>query len=309
MEFEQILNDLTIHSRVDISRASNDIRKRLGQCGLALSGAEVRLPNDVKLLHASAIRQSLSESSDRWITDLEIHSVIESTNTELVHRGQKISIDGHVIATEMQTEGRGRRGRSWIGAFGRNIALSIGMRLARPPTSVGSVSLVVGLAVVEAIENACDVKVMLKWPNDVLLDGRKIAGILIELTRAVKPVEIVIGVGLNVGESPEIATSGALPSASLAEYSANVDRNPLLARLIDQIVSHCREFEKSGFAVFRDRWVARDSFMDKSVSVDGDTKLEGVAQGVANDGALLVKTAEGTVRVIGGDVTVRRGVR
>lgn len=305
MKFEEVLGALVDVPQVEVPAASTELLVQLEEAGLEVAGNTVQVPQDIMLLGATSIRSALAETTNQWISDLKIVPVIASTNSELVSLGQNATIDGCVLTAELQTAGRGRRGRRWVGTFGRNIAVSIGMRLNCAPTSIGSVSLVVGLAVAKTIEKSIGAKAMVKWPNDVLISGRKVAGILIELTRAVRPVEIVVGIGMNVGEAPKIRSAHALPSASLQEFHPDVDRCRLLASLIDHVVEDCHEFEKAGFGAFQDSWDSRDAYRDKHVTVEGAGQLSGTARGVADDGALLIETTVGVERVIGGDVSLR----
>ena len=305
VNLDQILSELVIHPRVDIAGTTEDLRADLKAIGVQTDEQYAYLPQDINLLKDSSIRQFLSPISKDWLTTLEIPAAIDSTNTALVNRAQDSSIDGQVLTAEVQTAGRGRRGRQWHGAFGRNIAMSLGLRLDCEPTAVGSVSLVVGLAAAKVLEQVCDVEVGLKWPNDMLIENSKVGGILIELVRVTTPVEVVIGVGVNVAEAPHVDAPGALASTSLGDLSGFADRNQLVALLINNIVEHCREFELSGFANFREQWKTRDAFRGQRVAVEGSVNIVGVAQGISDDGALLVHTERGVERVIGGDVSLR----
>ena len=138
-------------------------------------------------LDRESILADLSHDARRWVRELRVHAEIDSTNTHLMARATNETIDGVVCIAERQTGGRGRRGRTWLTPAGSNIALSLGKSVPIAISEVAPLSLVVGLAVVSAMERVGVNDVKLKWPNDILLDGAKVGGILIELARHFEP--------------------------------------------------------------------------------------------------------------------------
>ena len=172
-------------------------RASLGE--LAALGVHVRdkalLPADVELLSAETIRAALNPATTDWLRELAVHAHIGSTNTALLDQADTDGVTGRVVTAEVQTAGRGRRGRAWLSPFGRNLAVSVGVAIDRPPAELGALSLVVGLAVRDALLGYGLREIALKWPNDVLMQGRKLAGILIELAQPTRPATVVIGIG------------------------------------------------------------------------------------------------------------------
>ena len=264
------------------------VLRLLSRFGFVVGDESVDVDPDTELLDPDAISAVLSEDLEGDLREFEILPCVGSTNDLMQQRAQEMSIGGTVLMTEVQTAGRGRRGRRWETPFGKNIAMSLGMSLDMPAASLAPLSLVVGIAVVDALAAVGLAAASLKWPNDILVDGGKVGGILTELAVAKRPVEVVIGIGINVGGAQSI-------------------RNRLAAELINHVMHGCRLFEESGFGAFRERWIQLDAFRGRQVLVTGPReKLEGVAAGVDCDGRLIIQESSGEQRsVIAGDVSLR----
>lgn len=289
-----------------LGAAETDLQDSLAQHGIAVVDGVASLPSDISLLDRGDILAALSSGQGSWLRRLEVEPHIDSTNSRLVARAAKESISGHVLLAEVQTGGRGRRGRAWMSPFARNLAMSIGLRSDRPGAEIGALSLVVGLAVADALEEAGITGIGLKWPNDVLIEGRKVCGILLELVGAEAPVEIVVGVGLNVGGVDFVADSVDQEVADVTEQLERPSRSALAAAIIDRIVAYAHGFETSGFAAYRDRWLARHWYQGKSVVlVSPSERLEGQCTGVSPMGALVISTPSGVREMVGGEISVR----
>ncbi|MGD8829310.1 MAG: biotin--[acetyl-CoA-carboxylase] ligase, partial [Pseudomonadales bacterium] len=165
--------------------------------GFDVQGGAARIPADLERLDAAGIRARLDERASDWLRDLEVLEVTGSTSALLNEMAGRRSVEGVVRLAELQVQGRGRRGRSWASPYASNLALSLGARLPQTPDLLGGFSLCVGLAVADRLSTAGVPDIELKWPNDVLAQGRKIAGILIDLHRADPGSEVVVGIGLN----------------------------------------------------------------------------------------------------------------
>lgn len=280
--------------------------------GIRVAGDRAELEDDVDLLSLQGVRDALSAQIATWLKDLDVRAHIGSTNTTLLERASRERIDGCVLTAEVQTGGRGRRGRQWLSPFGRNLAVSLGFAIGRPLAEIGALSLVVGVALRRALVEAGLSGVELKWPNDVLLDGRKLAGILIELVRATAPVEVVVGIGVNVGCAGTVGSRIDQPIADVAEQLDRPSRTELLAAIVNQVVAACRDFDRRGFSGFRAEWEAAHRHRGKPVvvtlpvagSVAGQT-VPGTALGIAADGSLRVATHDGVREFNGGEVSVR----
>lgn len=296
----------------------------LGADGIATLetlGVQVRedrawLEEDVELLSEVAVRDGLAPATTAWMRDLEFRPHIDSTNSALLARAAGSRIAGCVLAAEVQTAGRGRRGRTWHSPFGRNLAVSIGMAIERPVAELGALSLAVGVAVRRALLDSGLRSVELKWPNDVLLDGRKVAGILIELVRAVPPLEVVVGIGVNVGCAGRVAAHIDQSIADVAEQIARPSRNELLTRILDHVVMACRQFDEAGLAAVRDEWndahryrgvrvVATPAAAGGGTAGSAPAALAGTVLDVGSAGELRIETLQGTRSFTGGEVTLR----
>ncbi len=206
--------------------------------------------------------------------------------------------EGAVAVCEEQTAGRGRLGRRWEAPLGTAILCSLLLRpddaLARP-----QLSLVAGLAVAEAIEQSTRRRSGIKWPNDVLLEGRKVAGILAE-TRG---EAVVVGLGVNVSQRLEDLPPRRCPAATSMLVATGVehDRAPVLAALLERLERRYEEWQGGGLAALHADLAARDELRGRRVRVDD---LEGVAAGMDADGGLVLETAAGRRVLVAGEVTL-----
>jgi BirA family biotin operon repressor/biotin-[acetyl-CoA-carboxylase] ligase len=239
---------------------------------------------------------------------VEVLPEIDSTNAELMRRVRTGRPDPVLLVAEHQSAGRGRLGRQWLGdrvATGVSgpacLTFSLGLSLA--PHDWSGLSLAVGWSLAESLHP----DILLKWPNDLWWHDRKLAGILIETVHGGDTGArryVVIGVGLNI-VCPD-AAGLSTPPVGLTELLPDLDAAQALARLVVPLIQTLKSFEQLGFAPFQTRFNARDALAQAPVMLsDG---LNGVAQGVDQDGALLVHTALGLQRVTSSEVSVRRHV-
>lgn len=230
---------------------------------------------------------------------VEVLPEIDSTNTELMRRARAGQTDPVLLVAERQTAGRGRLGRQWQSAAGASLTFSLGVPLA--PADWSGLSLVVGTVVAEALHPA----IQLKWPNDLWVEDRKLAGILIETANwssgGVAQRYAVIGVGINL--LPRDAEGLSTPPACLQDLWPEVQAPDALARLMPPLTQALRDFEQHGFAPFQARFMARDALRDRAVALSDGTA--GTAHGVAADGALLVHTLRGMQTITSSEVSVR----
>lgn len=231
-----------------------------------------------------------------------------STNADLLARVGQLAPRQLLLALS-QTAGRGRSGRSWLSSAEGSLTFSLAWKFHRPLHQLLGLPLAVGVAIAETMAR-CAVPAQLKWPNDVLLDGKKLAGVLIETTAAPdQGAWAIIGIGLNVAMPATLAAQIGQPVAQMeATPAASVpERAQLMAQLLDALAEAMNLFEEQGFAAFRARWNALHAHQGKAIRiVDRDTVLqEGVARGVDANGLLLLDTAAGPVAVMAGDVSLR----
>ena len=297
--FEQLAADRV--ARVDPADAPI-----LENCGVAVHGDIAVLEGNVELLRADRIRDQLGERTRAWLKRLCVLAHIDSTNSALMRSGSERDIDGEVLMAEVQTAGRGRRGRKWISPFGRNLAMSLGVRIDRPLREIGAVGLAVGLGVADALTAAGVRGASLKWPNDVLLGTRKLCGILIELPAAQEPPCVVIGIGINVGGMSAVAPLVDQAVADVTEQLPEASRNRLAGMVVDAVYNGCKRFERYGFARMKPAYDSLHRFNGESVRlVAGKEEVTGTVAGVGLDGALQLQTRAGLRNFISGEVSLR----
>lgn len=279
-----------------------------------IRGRGYRLARALSLLDAARLQQWLGDGVP---FSVDIVDEAESTNTLLQQRAQGGAPHASVIVAEWQRAGRGRLNRPWHAGIGGALTFSVLWRFAQGAAALAGLSLAVGLALVRALETFGVRGAGLKWPNDVLWRGHKIAGILIEMHgEALGPSAVVIGVGVNVRLPPALTARIDQPAADVetvlgAEGGHGVDRNRLLAVLLHELNRVLLEFERAGFQPFREAWQHRHVHQDNEVrlSLPGGRLESGRARGVGNDGALLLETAHGVRPFHSGDVSVRAAGR
>ena len=263
-------------------------------------------PTRYEYLDQATIASQLRDSTINWLTKLDVLASTASTNSDLLALAENSSIEGIAITAEVQTGGRGRRGRQWVSPFAQNVALSIGMSIDRPTAEVGPISLSVGLAVANAIKQLGIPVIELKWPNDVLIDGQKAAGILIELADATRPAKLIIGIGVNVFSAPGKEITGEYLATCLASHTAKPSRNRVVAELINHVFEAVKQHERVGFDGTLQHWQELDYLRGKDVVLlSGDQAIEGHGLGIDGEGSYLIQTPNGIERAIGGDLSLR----
>jgi BirA family transcriptional regulator, biotin operon repressor / biotin---[acetyl-CoA-carboxylase] ligase len=247
-------------------------------------------------LSVTAIATALGPLASRF--DVDVVAECASTNTLLLARAEGAP-SGTVLVAERQTAGRGRMGRQWHAEPEASLTFSLLYKLPRGAVPSG-LSLAVGVAIAEAMRGLDVDGVALKWPNDILRHGRKVAGVLIELSGS----SAVIGIGINMHLPVDLPDD---VRASAAALDVDMDRNQLLARLLIALHGVLDTFGSGGFAALRDRWTALNAYAGAPVRVISEfaVPVEGICMGVDVDGALLLETAVCVQRIISGDVSLR----
>lgn len=261
-------------------------------------------------LDPSAVTRALGDRAGVYrITAL---AECDSSNTRLMAAAEAGAPSGSVLVADRQTAGRGRRGRTWHSSPEDSLTFSVLWRFPTDSQAPAALSLVTGLAVATALETLGARHIALKWPNDLLHDGRKLAGILIEL----QPGDLrstVIGIGLNLrlpDNLPEevAATATALDRVCPAVRGQNMRREIVLAAILDQLADTFVRYTQEGFAALRAAWCARDAYAGRPADILGEqSRQSGICVGVDNDGALLLQGPDGTTRIIAGELSLRAG--
>lgn len=241
---------------------------------------------------------------------LHVHDRLGSTNAEAARLAQEGAPEGTVVIADEQTAGRGRLGRQWHSPPRTGLWLSVVLRPALPPSACAGITLTTGVAVAAAIERVTGLQPGIKWPNDVLIGGRKVCGILTEIAAEWERVHhLIVGIGINVNQtesdfSPDL--HGRATSLRLA-CGASVSRQALCVAVLDELSQRYPAFQEAGFAAAKEDWLARNVIIGEHVIArSASGAVAGIAEDVDSDGALLIRQADGVgVRVMSGEVTLR----
>ena len=292
-----------VWKRIRALRAAGvEIEARPGR-GYALA----RTPD---LLDAQALRAALPAAVAASLASLEVAWSLDSTNSELLRRPPPAA-GVAVLLAERQTAGRGRLGRAWASPLGAQVCLSLRRGFAGGLARLGGLSLVAGVAVAEALRGLGFAQAGLKWPNDLVAEGRKLAGLLVEGGgEHGGPVQAVIGIGINVRLPATTAAAIDQPWTDLATL-AGADPPParaaVAAAVLAALVPALDAFDRDGLAPFLPRYAALDVLAGREVRVTsaGNEVASGRAAGLAADGGLRVATAAGERIFHAGEVSVR----
>jgi BirA family biotin operon repressor/biotin-[acetyl-CoA-carboxylase] ligase len=279
----------------------------------SVRGKGYRLAEPIELLNKSLILTDLAEiggveGAGQYLQHLDVFHDIESTNAYLLNLAKNGEQSVRACLAELQTAGRGRRGRRWVSPFGGNLYLSLLWQFDSGASQLGGLSLAVAVAVIRTLQEVGLTSAGVKWPNDILVKGRKLAGILLEISgEAVGPCSVVIGIGLNVRTPvPEMADVDQAWTDLESELGKRVSRNHLAAQLLAHLMNAVREFETQGLRAFVKEWAASDVFADSEVTLElPHGKVQGIARGIDENGALLVVTKDGVQRFHSGEVSLR----
>lgn len=304
---EEIARKLAI-SRASVWQALRDLEQH-GIRIFRIPGRGYRLAQAIQWLDAAQVHEALGRKAG--LLALEVLDVAESSNTLLLRRASQGAPHGSCLAVELQTMGRGRRGRAWHAELGGGLTFSVLWRFNLGAGYLSGLSLAVGVALIRALQQAGVAGARLKWPNDVLHEDRKLAGILIELQGdMLGPSAAVIGIGLNLRLSAQTRANIDQAATDLAATELELPpRNRLLALILDHLSDVLQQFEAQGFAGLREEWGRHHAFHGRAVNMlmpDGSTH-RGIVSGVAEDGALLVRDANGERRYTAGEISMRSG--
>ena len=323
-----LLCDGSLHSGAQLAAALGVSRaavwKLVGElraAGVAidsLSRRGYRLSAPVELLDAARMRAHACEQGRRLPDELEVHFLIDSTNDHLYAAPPPTPGAARVAFAELQSAGRGRRGRRWIAPFGSGLTFSISWTFAETPADLPALGLALGVAIAKVLSGLGAQRLSLKWPNDLLHDGRKLGGLLTQLRQeSGGAATVVAGLGLNLAlpdaarNAIEAVNSSDHPALAVADLAGATpqgvpSRNLIASRLVLGFEDALREFATVGFTGFAQEWAALDALRGAPVRVhQGSERFEGTARGTDRDGALLVESAGRVLRVFSGDVSVR----
>lgn len=288
---EEVARDLG-RSRATLSEAL----KRVPDLGVeifSVRGRGYRLAEPIEFLDEAVIRRRIASTG----VTLQVVDEIDSTSTKLLEMAAAGAPSGTCLAAEWQSAGRGRRGRSWVSALGGSLTFSLLWRFERGAGHLAGLSLAVGVAVARALA-ACGVeRVQVKWPNDVVVDFRKLAGILVETSGEMQgPSVAVIGVGVNFRLGETVLERIDQPVIDVAHCAPQPpSRSALLGEMLAHLAPALGDFESRGFGGVRDAWRALHAFQGRRVRVipPRDPPYDAEVVDVAPDGALVVALSDG----------------
>lgn len=312
----RLLADGKFHSGEDIARHFNVSRtsiwnalqhaEQLGVEIFSVQGRGYKLPQPVALLNEQSILDTIGEKAA--LLQLEVHDHLPSTNSYLM---QNISTAKHAtcVVTNLQTSGRGRRGRTWHAGLGASLTFSLLWRFQCGASALSGLSLATGIALMRSLHELDITNARLKWPNDILINREKLAGILIELQGDMEgPSTAVIGIGINLNLPSDLKQQIDQPVTDLASAAdMSINPNHLLGVLLKHLTDVLTVFEQAGFTALREEWSRHHAYHEQNVRMlmpDG-REIHGVVQGIAEDGSLLVTTKEGLQRFISGEISLR----
>ena len=296
-----------------LSRAA--VWKRLGALedllGLKVEsrrGKGYRLVHALELLNESAIAAELAESESRALERLYLLPLIDSTNDYLRERLPRQVGSGVACLAEHQTAGRGRRGRPWVSTFGKNLYLSLAWRFDLPLAQLSGLSLAVGVAVAQGLEALGLRGHGLKWPNDLLLEGRKLGGILVEAGgETAGPCHAIIGLGVNL----ELDTvAGRAIDQPWTDLRRHLDpwpgRNRLAGNLLSRLIAACQAYQQAGLEPVLEAWRPWDLLLGRPVTLTlGERRIQGRHLGLDASGGLRLETSQGIQVWHAGEVSLR----
>jgi len=299
------LADGRFHSGEEMARSLNRSRatlsealKRAPEMGIELfsiPGKGYRVAEPIDFLDAAAIARALEARAPR--VRLDVVDEIESTSTRLLEMASAGAPSGTCLAAEWQSSGRGRRGRAWVSRLGGSLTFSLLWRFDRGAGHLGGLSLAVGEAVARALSICGARRVQVKWPNDVVVDLRKLAGILVETSGEMQgPSVAVIGVGVNYRLSERVLDRIDQPVSDVWQsVETPPPRSDVLVEMLVALCAALDAFDRDGFAASRDAWRSLHAYQGRRVRVSAgrEAPFDAEVVDVAPDGALLVRTADG----------------
>jgi BirA family biotin operon repressor/biotin-[acetyl-CoA-carboxylase] ligase len=308
---EALANALGV-SRSAVWKAVKSLRDR-GATLHAVRNRGYRLAQSSEALAPAPILANLSDDVQRRVKRIEVAWSVDSTNTVLLSRPNPPNGSSEVMLAEYQTAGRGRRGRPWLAPPGGSICMSFSWTFRDVPEDLGALGLVIGICELRALRKLGVARAKLKWPNDLLVDDRKLGGILIELrAESDGPAYLVVGIGLNVALGAaliaKIAATGMAATDLATAGLESPSRNAVAGAILDACVQGLLEFERDGLRPFIEAWPEGDALRGRTVNIRSATGevARGLVRGVDLHGALLVESLdEGLKKFMSGEVSVR----
>ena len=255
-------------------------------------------------MNEQMLRSLLNAEAEQSISEVQIFDEIDSTNSEALRQIQSGATENRLVVAGSQTAGRGRRGRQWLSPQNAGMYISLTRGFSLEASALQSLSLVTAISVVEALHELGAVKLALKWPNDVLYEKKKLAGILLELQQKQAARFLVFGIGVNIDLPAESIAAIDRPVVDLHSIVGELPApEALLAALLNQLCRNLNDYERNGFSSFSRRWNELDCYRLSDIVIqNGESRIIGKSLGVGTDGSLLVQTSSGTQSITSGEI-------
>ena len=294
-------------SRAAIGKSIQKIEQNYNLTIFAVKGKGYRLHQPLELLDEKVIRENLSDKTSKQLNKFEIYFDIDSTNRYLNNKNVDGAASGYLVLAEQQTQGQGRRGRTWVTTFGSNLTLSLLWRFQMGAAQLGCLSLFVAVAIVRALNDAGVNDVGVKWPNDIYWKNKKLAGILLEMRGELSgPSAVVIGVGLNLSMPSDIDNIDQPWVDVETILEQKVDRNKFFALVINSLFDVLNEMPNKHDQLHNE-WQQMDILNGQDIEITfPDKTLQGKALGINQEGALRVMHKGKEILCHSGEVSVRR---
>ena len=317
-----ILSDGKFHSGEAIAKNFNVSRvsiwqviaeaEKLGIEIFSVRGKGYSLSQSVQFLDEGKVKQSIGEIAS-WF-NIKVFDILDSTNNFLMQEAPNGYPHASCVATNIQTSGKGRRGRQWQSSLGENLTFSFLWRFTKGTSALSGLSLAVGVSLIRSLKKINLKEALLKWPNDILVKDdevyKKLAGILIEVQGDTDGQSAaIIGVGINLKLSKNQLAKIDQPAIGISQcIEDEIDPNQLLGIIIKDLTEVLAQFELNSFESFKDEWQSYDAFHDQSISISSSDggMISGKEHGVNNTGALEVITEDGIKTFSSGEVSIRK---
>ncbi|MCI8342269.1 MAG: biotin--[acetyl-CoA-carboxylase] ligase [Firmicutes bacterium] len=246
-------------------------------------------------------------STNEMGCEVRYFETVDSTNNKAKALGMEGAPHGTAVIAEVQTAGKGRRGRAWTSPVGGGVWMSVILRPEILPQYVSSITLAAGISVCDAVNKMANVNAKIKWPNDIVINGRKICGILTEMSGEISRVDfVVVGMGVNVNTESFEGELGNVATSLMIETGHKFSRSDMAVKMLEELEKNYAIFVENGFLGLKNEYEKRCATLNKKVDVSGSKNFTGIAVGVTDEGALLVENDEGRVlEVMAGDVSIR----
>ena len=284
----------------------------------SVKGKGYKIPDGLNLIDKSKL-DSLVENKLKHFPQIDLLTTIDSTSTYISNKwdesvesrngqNKNFTSSGRVCIAEHQSKGRGRKGNQWISPFGANLYFSIGIELPVGLSVLGGLSLAIGIGLTEAINKITAKKVKLKWPNDLLCENQKLAGILVEASGDSNDTSFInIGIGINWDMPEKFSKEINQPWINLLEISSkNIDKTTLTANLLIELDQTIDQFIHQGFDAFSKKWGKNSAFIDQTITIKTHNgNIDGIEKGIDKNGAIVVITSHGEKTFYSGEVSLR----